>query len=289
MRREQHLKLALSLALSRALSSALTFALLLTGCSVAEPRGYARIQNPAMERSRHSSTFVHRTLERGLEKNPKTLRLYFGGDGTPWVAGRYAAIDPTPTENPIEDLFALDEGPALLIGRPCYHGTSTVDACEPALWTSARYGAEVILSMYELVESYIQTLEPSRLVLVGYSGGGVIATALAPMLSRPSYTVTIAANLDVSAWQRWHRYLPLKHSLNPADYPRYYAVRPQLHLQGVKDLAVPPQTTHAYLAWLPDSAVRRYAEADHHCCWEPIWAAILSEAPWERQRTSVPP
>ena len=54
------------------------------------------------------------------------------------------------------------------------------------------------------------------LVLIGYSGGGVLAMLLAEQFPATQAVVTVAGNLDTDAWAIEHGYSPLRGSLNPA-------------------------------------------------------------------------
>ena len=45
------------------------------------------------------------------------LHVYIEGDGSPWIAGRWAATDPTPQTPVMLRLMQLDPGPALYLGR----------------------------------------------------------------------------------------------------------------------------------------------------------------------------
>ena len=86
-------------------------------------------------------------------------------------------------------------------------------------------------------------MPPRSVVLIGYSGGGVLAVLIAPQVPG-SAVVTIAANLDVEAWARWHQYTPLSGSLNPATQPPLDALH-EWHLVGDRDHrgAAAPQST----------------------------------------------
>ena len=217
-------------------------------------------------------------IERDGYTHATELHVYIGGDGEPWIAGRYAARDPTDGRDPALSLFALDSEPAIYLGRPCYYVRS--DACTTALWTSARYGSSVIESLDAALQQYVVARAPQRLVLVGFSGGGVLALALASRMPIPTYVITVGTNLDVAAWVEHHGYLSLHDSLDPAAAPAMYNGVNQLHLQGERDRNVPPSITERYTSTLSSKAVRRYPKQDHYCCWEDIWPAILEEAPW---------
>jgi pimeloyl-ACP methyl ester carboxylesterase len=115
-----------------------------------------------------------------------------------------------------------------------------------------------------------------ELVLVGYSGGGVIATLLATRLPRVAGVVSIAANLDVAEWARLHGYEPLHGSLDPAREP--VAAVPRVLLVGAKDTNVPPSSIAGYLATHPGAKVLQQASYDHVCCWVRDWGSLLRQA-----------
>jgi dienelactone hydrolase len=147
--------------------------------------------------------------------------------------------------------------------------------CTATWWTDARYSATVVASMAAAIRHYQQESHFERLVLVGYSGGGVLAELVAPELNGVAAVVTIAANLDVSAWTEYHGYLPLTGSLNPATVT-ITAAWPEIHLLGEDDEVVPPETVQRYFERHPQSLVWRYADFGHVCCWRDEWPRIVS-------------
>ena len=224
------------------------------------------------------------TSDTGITDSQDPLHVYLGGDGRPFLYdGRYPAADPTGRKLIALELMRRDTGQAVYLGRPCYHGGSRLEPCTAHLWTTARYGDTVITAMQSALQTLIARYRPPAVVLVGYSGGGVIAAALAEKLSLPVFLVTIASNLDVAAWTKYHDYIPLSGSFDPARAIVNWRELPQLHLQGLRDRVVPPATTHDFTDALPSTALRHYAQADHRCCWEPIWEALLREAPWSTE------
>jgi hypothetical protein len=88
--------------------------------------------------------------------------------------------------------------------------------------------------------------------------------------------VTIAADLDVDAWTRWHHYLPLTGSLNPATQPPLDPHITQWHLVGDRDSNVPPEISRRYLDRVPNDHVWHYSTFDHTCCWVERWPDILA-------------
>lgn len=208
------------------------------------------------------------------------LHIYLGGDGRPWVNGRFPATDPTASNPVVLELMALDPAASLYLGRPCYHAGASMAPCHPSLWTMARYGETVVSTMASGLKQLLLRHRARAVLLVGYSGGGVLAAALAERLALPVFLVTIATNLDVAAWVSHHGYLPLDPGFDPAQSLAALAVLPQLHLQGLRDDVVPPATTVRYTSAMIRSTLRAFPEADHRCCWRTIWADLLEEAPW---------
>jgi hypothetical protein len=201
--------------------------------------------------------FVHALYAKEGTEKPAggPLHVYLDGDGTPVIAG-LPADDPTP-RNPLTlRLLALDPDSAIYLGRPCYHRREPGAACSPELWRfrSAR--------------------DFDSIVWFGYSGGGTLAVLLAERFPETRGVVTIAANLDVAAWTRHHRYPPLAGSLDPAARPPLEPDIVQRHYIGAAD-AVVPRAARARLPQRTDWI--EIAGFDHTCCWEKIWPEVLSE------------
>lgn len=220
--------------------------------------------------------FVHTAyLGRGNRRSD-LLHVYFSGDGSPWIGRTRIAKDPTP-RNPVAlRLMAIDPNPRLYLGRPCYHGLLNSSGCSPALWTSARYSETVVRSMAAALQTFIERKGIEHVVLIGYSGGGVLAWLLAERVPRVRTLVTIAANLDIDAWATRHRYTKLGDSLNPAarlPLPKGIA---QLHLAGNSDTNVPPSLVRAALTAIDAKNQPWVLDGDHRCCWESHWPRVLA-------------
>jgi pimeloyl-ACP methyl ester carboxylesterase len=208
------------------------------------------------------------------------LHVYLGGDGSPWIRGRWISHDPTPRRPVTLELMALDPSPAVYVGRPCYHGAQGRDpaACDPQLWTSHRYSDEVVASLHSAIDYAIDLYDARGIVLIGYSGGGVLALSLAQERADVLALLTIAANLHVRAWTAYHGYLPLQ-GRNPAQGPALPGDVYQLHLTGGRDQAVPPRLTHLGLERQPGVEIEMLAGFDHRCCWTSIWESVLHRLP----------
>ncbi|MEM8933370.1 MAG: hypothetical protein AAGE94_19425, partial [Acidobacteriota bacterium] len=169
------------------------------------------------------------------------------------------------------ELMLRDPDPAIYLERPCYHRLDPDDPCRPELWTSARYSECVVSSLAAAIRLMLAERGDPSLTLIGYSGGGVLATLLAHRLPT-ARLVTVAANLDVAAWVAHHGYLPLDGSLDPADGDAPPAE--QLHLLGAVDETVPPALVVPVLdGWQVPYVIRD--GFGHVCCWLDAWPEIL--------------
>lgn len=221
--------------------------------------------------------FRHLVYTKGDLGSADRIHVYLDGDGLPWRSRHRIASDPTP-RNPLAlRLMALDPTPSIYVGRPCYFGLATSDACNPWLWTHGRYGPEVVDSMTRAIEAALPLGPEPRLTLIGYSGGGALAALIAPRLAGVDRLVTLSANLDIDAWADSHGYSRLTGSMNPASAPPIDARIAQLHLIGGQDREVPPETQARFLARNPRAQRQIFPRMDHRCCWADRWPEILRQ------------
>ena len=219
----------------------------------------------------------HLVLQQSSPKSSDKIHIYIEGDGRPWIKRYLIAKDPTPRAPLMLSLMRQDTQPAIFLGRPCYfndpfYGLADT-GCESDLWTSARYSETVVASMVDALRQLLAERHYEQLTLIGYSGGGTIATLMAQRMPEVTQLVTIAANLDVDAWTRHHHYSPLTKSLNPAEFT---ITQPKLqyHFFGSKDQVVPPSLAQDWLKTQGQSP--RIVEGfDHRCCWQQKWPELL--------------
>ena len=217
--------------------------------------------------------YINPEANNGLNKD--VLHVYLDGDGTPWEHSRWVARDPTSRNPMILELMKIDKQPAILLGRPCYHGFNKAPQCDYRYWTSHRYSLEVVDSMATALNIWLQEHAYSKLSLIGFSGGGTLALLIAPKITSVETIVTLAANLDVAEWSRYHGYGPLQNSLNPADQLMIADIQ-QIHIAGADDKVVPPIIIESYLEKQKKSSIYIvYENFDHDCCWVDQWAEIL--------------
>ena len=129
--------------------------------------------------------------------------------------------------------------------------------------------------MAQVLRQRLQREGANKLVLFGYSGGGVLAVLLANRLPQTSVVVTLAANLDIDAWADLHGYSRLSGSLNPAVEPALDSAIVQLHLVGGRDSNVRSTSRQSYLRIQPEAQAVVIPGYDHVCCWRDLWPKVL--------------
>lgn len=205
----------------------------------------------------------------------QALHVYLDGDGTPMVAGR-PADDPTPRNPLMLRLLSLDPGPAVYVGRPCYHGLAATAGCSSDMWCTARYSERVVSSLAAAIRGIMTARGHDRISFFSHSGGGTLAMLLAERFPETRTIVTIAANLDIDAWAVHHGIPRLQASLNPALRPPIQDSVVQLHYVGSRDEIVPP-TLIAPSVKGANAEFILVGGYDHLCCWTELWPAILSK------------
>lgn len=217
--------------------------------------------------------FQHAIYLKAVPDDPsRALHVYIDGDGTPYIRPSLPAADPTSRDPTVLRLIALDSAPALLLGRPCYHGLAASEGCTQAIWTDARYSEQVVASMATALRQVAPEDRP--LVLIGFSGGGTLAVLLAQRLPQVVAVVTLAGNLAIDRWTEWHGYGRLEGSLNPAANPRLPEHLVQLHYAGSDDRTVPPWLVRDTVHLLGGELVV-LENTTHARGWEQHWPAIL--------------
>lgn len=208
------------------------------------------------------------------------LTVYIEGDGFAWQTPTRPSTDPTPID-PLALRLALAH-PAkqvAYLARPCqYVG---VQRCSVHDWTDGRFAGELITASNHALDRLKQDAGAQALALVGYSGGGAVASLLAARRTDVVKLVTVAGNLDHRAWTTLHRIDPLVGSLNPADQIERLARVPQLHFVGGRDSVIPPPLIQAFADRFPHAhrpTVVVEPAFDHHCCWADAWPRLARQA-----------
>jgi pimeloyl-ACP methyl ester carboxylesterase len=212
------------------------------------------------------------------------LTVYLEGDGQAWLARTRPSTDPTPRHPIALELAAADGGAAVLaLARPCqYLAPGQALVCGLPYWSNRRFAPEVIAATNRAIDQAKRRVGAGRVLLIGYSGGGVVAALAAAERTDVVAWATVAAPLDVAAWTRHHQVAALTGSLDPADRPARLAALPQRHFAGARDTVVPPALVRDFLERQGPDGARRLqvvAEADHLCCWVRRWPELRPQIP----------
>jgi hypothetical protein len=241
--------------------------------TLAHEAGWNRLTLPA-------GTFTLTAYTPAVQPAMPMLTIYIEGDGYAWQTPHTPSADPTPTQ-PMALQLALRhaDSAAAYLARPCqYLDGISENVCSERYWTTARYAPEVIAATSLAIDQLKQRAGARRLTLIGYSGGGAVAALVAAGRDDVARLITLAANLDTTAWAREKHLQALAGSLNPADFwPRLQAI-PQQHFAGANDRVVPPTVQRSYAARFPSGqrpAVIVVPNFDHQCCWLAQWPQLL--------------
>ena len=215
---------------------------------------------------------------------PQRLAVYLEGDGLAWLDRSNPAFAPTPAD-PLALRLAMGHfgGPAAYLGRPCqYTEAAAFRNCHPRYWGSHRFAPEVITALDQALQQIKQHSGAQELVLVGYSGGAVVAALLAAQRNDVAAWVTVAGPLDTHAWTQAQGLTPLHGSLNPVAAAGTLAAKPQWHFAGRNDTVVSASVLQRFLqaqraavhprAVVPE--VHWLEGFDHGCCWVDVWPRL---------------
>ena len=260
-------------------------ALLAAGGLAAAPAGAQRLEQLRLDRGMARTVidgghYKHLLLSQGPVRSGLRLYVFIDGDGTPARRRSNLAAIPQPEDSVVLRLMARHAGPALLLGRPCYHGVNRRRACDESLWSTHRYSREVVDSMIAALRAFLAPLPETPVTLVGFSGGGVLAMMMATHVPGVDSVVTMAANLDTEAWRAHHGQPPLSGSLNPADFAPLPPRIAQLHLAGGEDKVVPAALIRPEAQRQPTAHFGIAPGVAHLCCWETLWPVLLDDLPW---------
>lgn len=213
------------------------------------------------------------------------LVIYLEGDGAAWATPYHPPRDPTPDE-PLALALALRDGrPAVIyLARPCqYLAAEALAGCSQALWTDQRFAPQVVAAYERALDALKALSGASRLELIGYSGGGVLAAWLAGRRQDVARWVTVAAPLALRAWTDGHGLAPL------VGDPEHGHLRwPEgLHLVGGQDRIVPPAVVRRFVARVGGRLVI-VPDFDHRCCWHRRWPALLEISPAPASSETLP-
>ena len=208
------------------------------------------------------------------------LRVYIEGDGHPWARPDTPSDDPTPWTPVGLELAALDPSLSVAyLARPCQFGTPGKDRnCGVYYWTDGRYAEPVIASLNAAIDLLLAASGAHSLELIGFSGGGALATLIAARRHDVANLRTVAANLDTADWTARQRLSPLTGSLNPADFAERLQGLPQTHFSGAADSVVDIAVTRAFVGRFVRTDcvdIEIVPGAGHADGWQALWPALL--------------
>ena len=270
--------------LIQAALSGAVFLLFLNGCAIQDSLTSditAWASNKGFNKYSLTSTPFHLTvfLRRNFRPN-NTLTVYIEGDGAPWPTPYHPPLDPTPTHPLALTLAIEDSAPAVVyIARPCqYLDKKALANCDISYWTERRFSTEVVSAYDESLNQLKALFQFKHLRLVGYSGGGVIATLLADKRRDIDLLVTVAAPLSVSEWIDLHELSALTGSLDPASPEQSLHLPPAIHFIGENDQIVPSTIVRSFTQ-LKGGRVIALPGFSHECCWTRNWSKIIESLP----------
>ena len=216
-----------------------------------------------------------------IAKPGEALTVYIEGDGQAWLSRSQLAADPTPTDPIALRLAALDSSSNVVyLARPCHYTEPRLDPfCRPVYWSNKRFAGEVIAAMDQAVEQFRRHSRAREVHLVGYSGGGAVATLLAARRRDVASLRTVAGYLDHVTLNRHQRVSALTGSLNPIDFAPALATLPQRHFVGSDDRVVPPFIAEGFARRTPASPCIRVTvieDVAHAKGWVERWPDLLT-------------
>jgi pimeloyl-ACP methyl ester carboxylesterase len=253
--------------------------LILTGCASRDRLVAAAEADGLLPTRFHGGTFILSAWQRPGAAPDGVVHIYIEGDGQAWLSRSQPSSDPTPRHPVALELALADHRPGTaVIARPCQYQGRSDPNCEVAYWTSARFAPPVIDATDQAVRQAMAAAGAHRAILVGYSGGGVVAALVAARRPAAMTLVTLAAPLDIDAWADHHGINRLSRSQAPLADPAALGVVRQLHVWGERDPVVPPALGIAAMGRLKGACAASAVipAFDHQCCWADLdWQAIL--------------
>ena len=226
-----------------------------------------------------TSTFTLFSLQNNRNNcENKNLNIYIEGDGLSWINKNTISTDPSPINLLILKLMKEDDNTCkVYLARPCQFVSS--DLCHNKYWTSARFSQEVIKSYEDSLKQLKEKYNNKSFTLIGYSGGGAIATILASKQDNDvKRLITIAGNLDIDKWTSIHKVSKLENSLYPSDYANELENIEQFHLIGEKDKIIPKDIFLSYFSKFKKKDKIKYilVDASHSGYWEKPYKSLLN-------------
>lgn len=207
------------------------------------------------------------------------LVVVIEGDGAAWGRDGTPPSDPTPRSGTGARLAAaLAQGRSLLyLARPCqYLSVEQTAHCSIHHWTDQRFGREPLTALNNLINQV--QIKDRQIILIGFSGGGILAAELALKRRDVAGLITVAAPLDLKAWTEVHQISSLETIRPDGELLVALAMTDffQCHLFGTNDQVVPINMTLRTARQLPPDTVRWVDGQEHDDDWLPIVTSALA-------------
>ncbi|MBF0266338.1 MAG: hypothetical protein HQL46_13820 [Gammaproteobacteria bacterium] len=216
--------------------------------------------------------------------NNRIAIIYIEGDGNAWSSRYEQSADPSPQRPLALKLAAKDpRNNIFYFSRPCQYVSIKDSLCQNSkkYWGTARYNEMVIKYYHQLISLIKKRYNINKFELIGYSGGGVIAAAVAALRKDIILLTTVASNLDHQRWTTFHNVSKLTESIDLYQFSKQLSKIRQIHLFGETDNIVPAKINTFFLRNLkqkqPGNVKVLILSHGHQCCWVDNWKNILKE------------
>jgi dienelactone hydrolase len=210
------------------------------------------------------------------ESFSEVLYIYIEGDGHTWTSQHFPSKDPTPYD-PIALKMAANQsaGVAAYLGRPCqFFSIDQQPQCNHKVWTSGQYSQAAVESTMKAIDYLKIKSGAHSLVLVGYSGGAMMALLCASMRSDVIGIVTVAGNLDSAAFVNFHNLPAMDQFYKPETvFANIHKIK-QVHFVGEMDKVIPPNLNANFFKQFTNDTkpeIIILPENGHICCWDSQW------------------
>jgi len=174
------------------------------------------------------------------------IKIYIEGDGLAWLDSYTVSDNPTPV-NPVGfKLFLTDNSQCkIYLARPCQY--LSYKNCSNEYWTNKRFSPEIIKTYQNVLDQIKNKYHIQKFVLIGFSGGGAVASILAAKRKDVQTLITVAGNLNTKFWCEYHKISYLRGSLNPVDFSSNLEKIVQYHFVGGNDKIMPKDIYDSYI------------------------------------------
>jgi len=238
-------------------------------------------ENGFVESHLDVGSFVLTAFQNTRSKSDHLLHVYIEGDGNAFTSRGRPTLEPTPKDPMALQLAVSDQANNVgYLARPCQFTARWPSRnCRDTYWTSHRFAKEVVGASSKAITELKRRAGASKVLLIGYSGGGAIAALVAAQRDDLFGLITIAGTMDHQAWTRHHDISTLTGSLNPKDVAGQLKSLPQIHYVGGEDEIMPKMVAQSYQDTYRGNGKSKLfvlKSYSHDCCWQDNWPALIS-------------